>query len=353
MKQKRKDDVQPTVTAVWDYRNATGPVAIRMTNDYLFKVLLQKNEKVLHGLICSLLHLKQEEIRDIKIQNPIIPGDSISEKDIILDMKVIFNNAVIVDLEMQVVNEHNWTDRSLYYACRNYTNLEGGEAYEQTMPSVQIGLLNFTLFEEHPGFYTKFKLLEETKHYPYTDKLQIRVLDLTQIHLATEEDRAYNIDEWAMLFKAQTWEEIKMLASKNQEIDEAATTIYQISEDERIRQQCEAREDYIRRQNGMRRRMEKAEAIAAEEKEKTAKAEAIAAEERVKTAKAVAIAAEERAKKEKAEAIAAEEKAKTVKAEERAAKAEERAAEAATQLAEKDAVIEALMNEMQKLQNRG
>ncbi len=226
-------------------------------------------------------------------------------------MKVIFNNAVIVDLEMQVVNEHNWTDRSLYYACRNYTHLEGGEDYEQTMPSIQIGLLNFTLFEEHPGFYTKFKLLEETKHYPYTDKLEIRVLDLTQIHLATEEDRAYNIDEWAMLFKAQTWEEIKMLASKNQEIDEAATTIYQISEDERIRQQCEAREDYIRRQNGMRRRMEKAEAIAAEE----------------------------RAKKEKAE--------------ERAAKAEERAAEAATQLAEKDDVIDVLMNELQKLQNKG
>ena len=128
-----------------------------------------------------------------------------------------------------------------------------------------------------------------------------------------------------MLFKVQTREEIKMLASKNQEIDEAATTIYQISEDERIRQQCEAREDYIRRQNGMRRRMEKAEAIAAEERAKTAKAE-------------------ERA---------AEEKEKTVKAEERAAKAEERAAEAATQLAEKDAVIEGLMNEIQKLQNRG
>ena len=144
-----------------------------------------------------------------------------------------------------------------------------------------------------------------------------------------------------------------MLASKNQEIDEAATTIYQISEDERIRQQCEAREDYIRRQNGMRRRMEKAEAIAAEERAKKEKAEAIAAEERVKTAKAEAIAAEERAKTAKAEERAAEEKEKTVKAEERAAKAEERAAEAATQLAEKDAVIEGLMNEIQKLQNRG
>ena len=48
-----------------------------------------------------------------------------------------------------------------------------------------------------------------------------------------------------------------MLAVKDQSITEAATTIYQISEDERIRQQCEAREDYLRRQRGIQRKLEK------------------------------------------------------------------------------------------------
>ena len=76
-------------------------------------------------------------------------------------------------------------------------------------------------------------------------------------HLATKMDKAYNIDKWARLFKAQTWEEIKMLAEKNPSITEAAATIYQISEDERIRQQCEAREDYLRRQRGIQRKLEK------------------------------------------------------------------------------------------------
>ncbi len=38
-----------------------------------------------------------------------------------------------------------------------------------------------------------------------------------------------------------------MVAAKNQMIDDAATTIYQLTADERIRQQCEAREDYLRR----------------------------------------------------------------------------------------------------------
>ena len=41
---------------------ATGPVLIPLTNDYLFRALLQKNEHVLKGLICSLLHLQPDEV---------------------------------------------------------------------------------------------------------------------------------------------------------------------------------------------------------------------------------------------------------------------------------------------------
>ena len=47
-----------------------------------------------------------------------------------------------------------------------------------------------------------------------------------------------------------------MVAAKNQMIDDAATTIYQLTADERIRQQCEAREDYLRRQRGIQEMLE-------------------------------------------------------------------------------------------------
>ncbi len=36
-----------------------------------------------------------------------------------------------------------------------------------------------------------------------------------QIKFATAEDKRYNIDKWAKLFKAKTWEEIKMLAKQD------------------------------------------------------------------------------------------------------------------------------------------
>lgn len=49
-------------------------------------------------------------------------------------------------------------------------------------------------------------------HILYSNKLILRVIDLTHIDLATEEDLAYGIDHWARLFKASTWEELKMIA---------------------------------------------------------------------------------------------------------------------------------------------
>ncbi len=100
MTQKRKKQTP-------DYRRASGPVAIKMTNDYLFKALMQKNKRVLKALICSLLHLKPKEVRSVTVTNPIILGESISDKDIILDVNVKFSNSKHINLEMQVVNKLN------------------------------------------------------------------------------------------------------------------------------------------------------------------------------------------------------------------------------------------------------
>ena len=74
------------------------------------------------------------------------------------------------------------------------------------------------------------------------------MVNLTQTELATEEDHANKIDYWARLFKAKTWEEIKMLAQNNEYLEEAANSIYQANAEEIVRQQCRAREDAERRE---------------------------------------------------------------------------------------------------------
>ena len=96
------------------------------------------------------------------------------------------------------------------YLCRSFDQLNHGQEYESAKPAVHIGLLDYSLFIGQPEFYASYKLINVKSHQTYSDGLTLNVLDLTRIDLATEEDKKYNIHEWARLFKATTWEEIKM-----------------------------------------------------------------------------------------------------------------------------------------------
>ncbi len=79
--------------------NAHGRVSYNMTNDYMFRAVLQSNNKVLRGLICSLLHLKETEVHSVEITNPIILGEAISDKEIRLDIHVRLNNKAAINLD--------------------------------------------------------------------------------------------------------------------------------------------------------------------------------------------------------------------------------------------------------------
>lgn len=238
---------------VASFMEASGAIRYNMTNNYMFRYILQQNEKVLKGLICSLLHLKPEQIRKIEITNPINLAGDITGKEFILDINVLLNDDTLINLEMQVANEYNWPERSLSYLCRSFDQLYRGQKYLDVLPVIHIGFLDFTLHPEEPEFYATYKMLNVKNHLLYSDKFTLSVVDLNQIELATEEDKAYHIDYWARIFKAKTWEDIKMLAKENEYLQEAANSLYVANADEIVRQQCRAREDAERLQRTLER----------------------------------------------------------------------------------------------------
>ena len=251
----------------------SGPLDISLVNDYLFRALLQKNNNVLKALIASLLHMNLSDIKYVKIENEIVLGEQTKDKEFILDIRIMMNNNTIINLEMQVINYHNWPERSMSYLSRTFDNLAHGEDYIKVKPTIQIGLLDYTLFPEAPEFYANYYLMNEKTYQKYSDKLRISVVDLTQIDLATEEDKAYGIDHWAALFKSQTWEELKMLAKNNDSITDAVSTIYDITQDSVLREEIRAREERLALENRL-----KQEAVAMQEaiddlKEKNAEME--------------------------------------------------------------------------------
>ncbi len=147
---------------------------------------------------------------------------------------------------MQVINPENWPERSLSYLCRTFDRLQKGENYQSAKKTLHIGILDFTLFPKHPEFFATYKLLNIKNQHLYSDKFQLNVLELNSTELATKEDKDYGLDHWAALFKADTWEELKMLAAKNQIFDTAAENLYKSLADLRVLKECEAREEYYR-----------------------------------------------------------------------------------------------------------
>jgi hypothetical protein len=69
----------------------------------------------------------------------------------------------------------------------------------------------------------------------YTGKFSISVVELKQINLATEEDRAKHRNLWARFFKAKSWEKLKMLAQQDANIRTAVTMVHKLSQDEEFR----------------------------------------------------------------------------------------------------------------------
>ena len=246
--------------------NATGKVKYSLTNDILFHIVLQDDDYALKGLIASLLHLEPSDIKKTKVLNPILPGDPPDAKLCILDIYVLFNDDSYINLEMQVEDQQNWVPRSLTYLSREFDQLKHGDDYTLVKPVHHVGFLNFTLFEDHPEFHATYRLQNIRDGYTYTDKFSLHVLELNHINLATDEDMYYKTDKWASLFKATTWEEIKMLAQENDYIMSAAKSMYSSVTDPRILKLCTRRQEEIDGDNHRRERLAELEKSDAEQK---------------------------------------------------------------------------------------
>ena len=232
----------------------------------MFRVILQKHKNVLRSIVCACLKLDAGDVQDIVVQNPIELGEAIDDKTFILDINVLLNNNTIINLEMQVLDLKDWPERSLSYLARSYDNVAKGDEYINVKPVYHIGFLNYTIFPEYPEFFAKYRMMNIKNHNVYTTKFNLYVVDLTQIELATEEDRESGLVYWTEIFKAKTWEELKQMAERNQELQEATEALYVYNQDEIVKEKCRARQDYYNHERGTQKRLEEAR-LALEESE--------------------------------------------------------------------------------------
>ena len=97
---------------------------------------------------------------------------------------------------------------------------------------------------EDAAFYNEYALLNRKSGYEFNGKFILRVLDLSYLDKVTEEERDTPLYFWASGFKAQTWKELMILAEKSESIKKAVLKLHELTGEEKVRLQCEARERY-------------------------------------------------------------------------------------------------------------
>ncbi len=312
----------------------SGKLPFMLTNDYMFKVVLQTDETILCALLCSLLDLTPGDIHSIVITNPFVPGATIEDKDTILDIRLVLNGDRLINLEMQIKNKGDWPERSLCYLCRAFDNLEKGAPYRNVMPAHHIGILNFSLPHVQKQFYSHYFMINEKTQEIFSDKLRLSVLNLTQTALATEHDRQSGLTRWAAAFKATTWEEYQMLSEEDVLFQKVSDALYLLSENREVAEQCRRMQEAEAR----RKRWEKLEEeYAALEKAFAEKKSALAEQESILAKQESILAKQESILAEKDSALAEKDSA---------------LAEKDSALAEKEAEVEQLKAQLRKYQEQ-
>ena len=216
--------------------------------DFAFKeIMMNPNARV--GFLSAILKLNPNDVKETQILNTNLRKLYEEDKQGILDVRILLNNLVEIDIEIQLAELKVWADRSLFYLAKMYVEqIEAGDTYKVFKRCVSISLLNFTLFHDTDEFYSCFHLREDTRNTIYTDKMEFHVVELPKLPKELQEDSS-DILLWAKFINAEKKEEFDMLATKSPYIQSAYEQLQVISQDKTKRLEYEAREKAIRDYN--------------------------------------------------------------------------------------------------------
>lgn len=183
----------------------------------------------------ALLDLKEYEIKKIEITDPFTLGKNNEEKEGILDIKLILNQNRKINIEMQNTYQDDWTERSLFYNCRMFTDgFQKGHPYGELPPCIHVGILSFNQMIS-PNYYHKISLMDEKTKEIYSRKFQFHMLELKKLENVKEKQKRKPLYQWAKLIAAQTWEELEQESKGNKYMERALEEMIKISQDEKER----------------------------------------------------------------------------------------------------------------------
>lgn len=218
-------------------------------NDLLFKFVFGHEERkaVTLSFINATLQLEgTDAFVDLHFADRALEPEEEDGKSSMLDLLCVTNDGTQVNIEVQVQNQHNMAQRSLYYWAKLYqSSLRKNQDYSTLRKTVAINLLAYS-FLPQKGFHNVYGLYDSAKTHRLTDDIELHFLELPKVR--RQDLRSMRqLDKWmAFMNNKLSNEEMEELAMSEAAIGTAWDAIDEYLQDMNRRRRYEAKEKYER-----------------------------------------------------------------------------------------------------------
>ncbi|WP_283723996.1 Rpn family recombination-promoting nuclease/putative transposase [Clostridium perfringens] len=241
--------------------------------DFVFKKIFgtEKNKPILINFLNAVIK-PTTPIKDVEIKNNDIDKDFIEDKFSRLDVKATTSNKEHINIEIQVKNEYNMIQRTLYYWSKMYSEqIQNRDNYSKLERTVCINILNFK-YLKNDKYHNAYRLKEITSNEELTDLQEIHFIELPKFNEIGNKEYVENVEKmdalekWLEFLVEPESNTVRQLELSNEEIKLAKSELYRLSMDSKEREQYNMREKAIHdriyalensRENGIKEGIEK------------------------------------------------------------------------------------------------
>ena len=231
-----------------------------LTSDYVFKRIFarEENNSMLKDFLEAILNI---HINKVEVKNPELTPNMADEKLGILDLKLDIDNERVVDVEMQVSNEHNIKERSSTYLSKLAAEqLKAKQNYKELKKIITINILKYNYLERNSYHSIARMKYEDTRPTEFVDmgynKEEEEATNTFEMHFIElpkfkekNPDCNTKLEQWLWLIDGSKEEKVEMSAKENEEIDKTVKELDKLSKDPDEIAKYEEREWSIMRYN--------------------------------------------------------------------------------------------------------
>ncbi|MCX0365288.1 Rpn family recombination-promoting nuclease/putative transposase [Clostridium perfringens] len=220
--------------------------------DFVFKKIFgtEKNKPILINFLNAVIK-PTTPIKDVEIKNNDIDKDFIEDKFSRLDVKATTSNKEHINIEIQLKNEYNMIQRTLYYWSKMYSEqIQNRDNYSKLERTVCINILNFK-YLKNDKYHNAYRLKEITSNEELTNIQEIHFIELPKFNEIGNKEYVENVEEmdalekWLEFLVEPESNTVRQLELSNEEIKLAKSELYRLSMDSKEREQYNMREKAI------------------------------------------------------------------------------------------------------------